>query len=438
MIGNDHEDDPNIKNNVHSEFQSSGLVKVLQACIFEQKKKTEQRLLLKHKRNDERLKKLEKLYDKSEKSRIKLFRELKAAKEKIKKLEEVCNDNLNIVLSKMLNEDQINALRMRYKRVPNWCNATLINAYKLRFDCGTAGYEEILRQGFPFPSVRTLTRKLENLKFLSGSSILEVFEFLRIKISHFQDDYFRDCMIVLDEMSITPGSHYDTSTNTFTGNVTLINHDMTQVATHGLVFMIAGLSARWKQVVRYEFTGDSVDGQILKIIIDEIVTLAENIGLRVHAITSDMGSANQAMWKCYGIKVSRFSKVINSCEHPYDPQRRLYFYADSPHAFKNAKAGFLSNEIITIPDNFVTNYGLPTNVVQSKHVYDVINVDKSNDLKLAPKLREEYLNCSNHFKKMRVGNARRIIHRDVGSALQYLAFHSNPERFTTGWFLDFF
>ena len=188
--------------------------------------------MLEHKKNDERLKKLEKLYDKSKKSIIKLFRELKIAKAKIKKLEEeVCNDNLNIVLSKMLNEDQINALRMRYKRVPNWCHATLINAYILRFACGKAGYEEILRQGFPFPSVRTLTRKLENLKFLSGSSILEVFEFLRIKISHFQDDYFRDCMIVLDEMSITPGSHYDTSTNTFTGNVTLINPDMTQVAT---------------------------------------------------------------------------------------------------------------------------------------------------------------------------------------------------------------
>lgn len=84
----------------------------------------------------------------------------------------------------------------------------MTNAYKLRFACGSAGYEEILRQKFPFPCIRILTRKLENLKFTSGTVITEIFEFLKIKIAHFEKDIYEDCMIVLDEMSITSGKDH--------------------------------------------------------------------------------------------------------------------------------------------------------------------------------------------------------------------------------------
>lgn len=38
---------------------------------------------------------------------------------------------------------------------------------KLKFCCGATGYEELRRQGLPFPGLRTLRRKLEktlNLK----------------------------------------------------------------------------------------------------------------------------------------------------------------------------------------------------------------------------------------------------------------------------------
>ena len=65
-----------------------------------------------------------------------------------------------------------------------------MNAFKLRFACGTAGYEEILRQNLPCPCIRTLTKKLENFKFSSGTTTSEVFEFLKIKIRHFDRDIY--------------------------------------------------------------------------------------------------------------------------------------------------------------------------------------------------------------------------------------------------------
>jgi len=47
-----------------------------------------------------------------------------------------------------------------------------------------------------------------------------VFEFLRIKVLSFKKDLDKHCMLVLDEMSITPSNSFDTSTNTFVGCVT--------------------------------------------------------------------------------------------------------------------------------------------------------------------------------------------------------------------------
>jgi len=50
------------------------------------------------------------------------------------------------------------------------------------------------------------------------------------------------------------------------------------------------------------FTGNSTDGTVFFCrIITDIILCAKNIGLNVLAATSDMGSANRAMWKSFGI-----------------------------------------------------------------------------------------------------------------------------------------
>ena len=276
---------------------------------------------------------LEKTYELSQKRCNKFYRELRSARKRITKLEEelkaakqeVWTKKFNNSIASIFHEGQIQLLSKTYKKIPRWCNETLVNAFKLRFAGGTSGYNEILRQKLPFPSVRTLTRKLENLKFTAGTAISEVFHFLKIKVDHFTNEIFKDCIIILDEMSITPGNFYDTSSNTFIGNVTLEGHDQTQTATHALVIMLAGLGARWKQVVRYELTGDSVNGALLKPVIDEIILKAEEIGLRVRAVTSDMGPVNQATWKAYGINASRYSTIKNSCIHPLNHAKQLFF-----------------------------------------------------------------------------------------------------------------
>lgn len=227
----------------------------------------------------QRLEQLEMLWKKSERLRLQMKKKLQQAKRNIKRLQvEVRNNKVVSNINKIFNEDQLNLLSGKYKKIPKWCNSTLIKAYKLKFACGTAGYEELLKANFPLPSMRTLSEKLENLKFKSGI-INEVLEFMKIKISGFEKEIDKDCTLVLDEMSITAGTFYDASTNTIIGNVTLPDHDTSIIVTHGLVFMLAGIASRWKQVVAYYLTGNKVNGEKFKPIIETIIKKAEEIGL---------------------------------------------------------------------------------------------------------------------------------------------------------------
>lgn len=59
-------------------------------------------------------------------------------------------------------------------------------------------------QGFLLLSLRSLNEKLDGWKFRSGISD-EIFQFLYLKISSFKSDKDKDCLIVLDKISITAG-----------------------------------------------------------------------------------------------------------------------------------------------------------------------------------------------------------------------------------------
>ena len=102
--------------------------------------------------------------------------------------------------SKILNADQLKILTGEYKRMPVWSNKTIEKALRFQFTCGRTGYEELLHH-MPLPSLRTLRRRLQSVKFNSGI-LEEIFEFLKLKVACFKNDLDKHCMLVLDEMSV--------------------------------------------------------------------------------------------------------------------------------------------------------------------------------------------------------------------------------------------
>lgn len=130
-------------------------------------------------------------------------------------------------------------------------------------------------------------------------------------------------------MKVTAKIEYDNSSDQFVGNIILPDHSV--VADYALVFMLSGLSTKWKHTVTYFSAGGGTDGTVFKDFIVSFIRKAETIGLKVAAVTSDMGSANRAMWRSFGVTVARYSQTVFAIEHPMDPDRKLFFLADPPH-----------------------------------------------------------------------------------------------------------
>ena len=96
-------------------------------------------------------------------------------------------------------------------------------------------------------------------------------------------------------MSLHESPEYDTQTDRFYGRATFPGHDGT--APKAVVFMVAGISTRWKETVGNFVTLSSLEGAVFGPLIKEIIQCAENIRLHVKSITSDMCSSNLAMWR---------------------------------------------------------------------------------------------------------------------------------------------
>lgn len=174
-----------------------------------------------------------------------------------------------------------------------WENEEVRKALQLKFSCGRTGYETLLKQDYPLPSIRTLYRRTEHIKFEPGP-LDEVFEMLKVKVET-MSDLEKFCTVTLDEMKIKEGYLQDPSTGKCYGKVTLPGHSGD--ATHALVFMMGGIYSHWKQAVGYWYTPDGVDGAVFTPILTDLIKRAHNIGLHAISVTSDMGSSNQKMWK---------------------------------------------------------------------------------------------------------------------------------------------
>lgn len=207
-------------------------------------------------------------------------------KRKIHELKNSRDGSIDVdTVQKIVGQDQFALMTAKVQRIGKWSNESILEGLRTRFSCGRTAYEEE-RKKRRLPSSRTLSERLQGLKFGAGC-LHEVFEFMEYKVKD-MNNLDMDCAIVFDEMAIQKGVNYCSNLKQFVGNITLPNH--CGIATHVMVFMLVGIRARWKQVIAYHFTGDTVDHGCLKSIVVDLIQKAENIGLRVHALISDCGS----------------------------------------------------------------------------------------------------------------------------------------------------
>ncbi len=335
---------------------------------------------------------------------------------------------------KVFTKQQVLVLEKTSTKGFEWDSETIKRALQLNFSCGRCGYETLLEQNFPLPSLRTLRRRLECIPFNSGV-LDEVFDMLETKVNSMAADD-RDCCLTLDEMKTTGKVEYDKSSDKYVGYVTLPGHSGS--AEHGLVFMLSGIRLRWKQVVAYYFTGNSVNGKEFKAIIVEIIKKAHAKKLNVLSVTSDMGSANRAMWKSFGVGVTR-KKQVCSCVHPCDENKQLYFLADPPHALKNLRNFIISGQTIELPKSIIDKFSLPSTAVTVEPVRKLYEAEASVDIgiKMAPKLTAKVIQPGN-FVKMNVGKAMIFFSKPVEAGIRTMVADEGWDKIylTSCWFFS--
>ena len=154
----------------------------------------------------------------------------------------------------------------------------------------------------------------------------------------------------------------------------------------------------------FVFVDDRARGKVFKGIIINIIQRACNIGLHVVNVTSDMGSANRAMWRSFNISWNK--EPVSSCPHPVASGRRLHFLADVPHLIKNLKSALVMHNII-----------FDGELVNVDPIKELVLLDACSRLKLASKLKLEHISSS-HFEKMKVSSANQVISNCVASGLR--------------------
>lgn len=349
-----------------------------------------------------------------------------ALQKKIRYMEKtnILNKDRNL-LKEIFNCDQVEALTRgntaNARRGMTWSDSTIESALQLKFLCGTGGYNLLLDKKIPFPSIRTLNRRIETLKLPPGI-LDEFFKLLKIKVGAMKELH-KICTLSFDEMSIVEGQKFDVGLNTFLGQTTFPDSSCgSGLASKALVFMLGGIAGRWKQMIAYYFTTTSTDPIIMKEIIVELLWKCEEIGLHVINITSDQAGGNQAVWKLFGFgkKPYSFDEFENSIQHPTNPDKKLYLISDAPHAFKNLTQSLLNNKKIFLPPKFVKENGLNSNVV-NREDFDLLHEhQKLTPLKIAPRLRDCNINPQG-FQKMRVGISKNLMSKEVSAALTFLS-----------------
>lgn len=227
--------------------------------------------------------------------------ELKRLKQNLLSREKIMFPNLE--------EDQKQALVRKSTRGLKW--STIRKGLILKMKCETKGYSDLIERTHLFPSVRVLQERVQHLKFDNGI-LMEVFDILstEVKKMNYKE---RQCSLMMDEMAITPDERFDTTSYKWVGQATLSTHS--DISTKALVIMLAGSSTRWKQTVAWFLTRSMSDkvkntnriqnltGKELRKILEDIIKKAEEIGLFVNCIITDMAikpcdnqaSDNQAM-----------------------------------------------------------------------------------------------------------------------------------------------
>lgn len=269
-------------------------------------------------------------------------------------------------------------------------------------------YKQILCKKFCLPSHKTLFKLLKTHKIKPGLVNPQLFETLKIKVQSFNAKS-KYCILCVDEMAIKANLFYNRTTDNVIGFAEGDEgQNVLKPALHVSVIMLRGVFENWKQPIVYNFCYSSYPVSLLQNHILKLIKELQLIGLKICAITSDMGCNNIPLANNLGITI----------ETPYfciDDQKFFYIF-DAPHILKAIRNMLLKYDFI-----------FEDNIISWKFIEQFYNHDKTYGVRAAPKLTNSHINPS-PFEKMKTKFATQLFSATVSHGMNvYIRFGQLPK-----------
>ena len=261
---------------------------------------------------------------------------------------------------------------------------------------GPRAYRQ-LRKRFFLPSPRALRRRLELVQLNPGLHPM-IMSLLKEKC---QGAKHHERLVVLsfDEMQVRPKLTYIPGQDCVEGYEDLGElGKVERLADHAMVFMVRGLTTKWKQPIGYFLSCGPAPARVTQPLLESAVRQLREAGFIVVATVCDMGTPNQDLYRKLGVTSSSPKFLVDGV-----PVSALH---DVPHLFKCIRNGLLKHDV------FVDGERLSW-----AHIQSFYQADKCRPIRAAHKLTQSHLQ-PDAFKKMKVRLATQVMSRSTAAGMR--------------------
>lgn len=278
----------------------------------------------------------------------------------------------------------------------------------------------LLSKLFTLPSRKTLSSLLSKVPIKTGLDET----FLKVLGENIKQLKNKDkcCVILFDEVSLEAQLHYDHNVGyimEFEDN----GLGRTQnFADHSLVFMIKGITKKYKQPISYTFCQSSTNKHDLANQIRKVIQAVTSVSLKVVATICDQGTSNSAAIRVLHNYTNEYylrRKENNYDDNFYeiqcgDERVKVINLYDPPHLIKGIRNNLLNK-------NLVCTINGERKESRWQDIMDLYELDNNiQEVRMLPRLTREHV-VPNEIRKMMVKNACQVLSQRVAAILNFLA-----------------
>ncbi|XP_044758448.1 uncharacterized protein LOC123316450 isoform X2 [Coccinella septempunctata] len=274
----------------------------------------------------------------------------------------------------------------------------------------------LLNKLFSLPSIRTLLRMLQKLKFFPGVNN-HIFQQLEKTVRRMKSPQDKVCALIFDEISLATNLKYDRVSDMIMGLEDNGSERKGKLVDHANIFFLKGLHKQFKQPLSFTFSKGPIKSLPLKSMITELIEKCQSIGLNVMVTICDQGANNQAAIKILMEEKKAFCQR-NNIEDTYFgfliKSKEVVPLFDTPHLFKG-----LRNNMLTKDLHFTLNG--QKKIAKWDHIVNFYNLNMSNpNVKINNKLSDAHV-IPGKINKMKVKLCTQVFSHAVGSMMKLIA-----------------